>query len=89
MYLGPKSISLELPEEEWEKVVKTNLKGSWLVAKFVGARMRDARRGGSIINISSTFGLSRVQQRNSVAYSSSKAGLDSMTRVRLKHNSHQ
>ncbi|XP_057770433.1 uncharacterized protein LOC130990223 [Salvia miltiorrhiza] len=78
---GPKKISLELPEKEWENVVKTNLKGSWVVSKYIGARMRDSGNGGSIINISSVLGLNRAQYRNSVSYSSSKAGLDSMTRV--------
>ncbi|KAG6424648.1 hypothetical protein SASPL_115066 [Salvia splendens] len=43
--------------------------------------MRDGGCGGSIINISSIFGLNRVQYRGSVAYSSSEAGLDSMTKV--------
>ncbi|XP_057770430.1 uncharacterized protein LOC130990218 [Salvia miltiorrhiza] len=78
---GPKKISLELSEKEWEHVVKTNLKGSWVVSKYIGARMRDSGHGGSIINISSVLGLNRAQYRNSVSYSSSKAGLDSMTRV--------
>ncbi|KAL1564086.1 Rossmann-fold superfamily protein [Salvia divinorum] len=78
---GPKRMSLELSEKERENVVKTNLKGAWLLSKNVGARMRDGGRGGSIINISSVFGLHRAQFRGSVAYSSSKAGLDSMTKV--------
>ncbi|KAL8460064.1 hypothetical protein ACS0TY_031831 [Phlomoides rotata] len=38
-------------------------------------------RGGSIINISSISGLNRGQKKGGVAYSSSKAGLDTMTKV--------
>ncbi|KAL7092971.1 hypothetical protein ACP275_11G014300 [Erythranthe tilingii] len=49
--------SLNLSDDEWNHVVKTNLTGSWLVAKCVGKRMRDAARGGSIINISSVMAL--------------------------------
>ncbi|XP_057768496.1 uncharacterized protein LOC130988626 [Salvia miltiorrhiza] len=78
---GIKATSIEMSEEEWENVVKTNFKGSWLLSKYVGARMRDSGRGGSIINISSVFGLNRTQYRGSLAYSSSKSGLDSMTKV--------
>ncbi|PIN22700.1 Reductase [Handroanthus impetiginosus] len=78
---GQLKSSLELSEEQWNHVVNTNLTGSWLVSKFVGMRMCKARRGGSIINISSVSGLNRAQLRGAVAYSSSKAGLDSMTKI--------
>lgn len=68
--------------EEWNNVVKTNFTGSWLVSKFVAARMRAAGRGGSIINISSNGGLNRVHHTGGVAYVSSKVGVDAMTKVR-------
>ncbi|GLT88082.1 hypothetical protein SLE2022_061220 [Rubroshorea leprosula] len=73
--------SLELSEEEWDHVFKTNLKGSWLVSKYVCIRMRDSNRGGSVINISSILGLNRVQFHGSVAYASAKAGVNAMTKV--------
>lgn len=72
---------LELSEEEWNQVFKTNLMGSWLVSKYVCLRMRDANLGGSIINISSVAGLSRGVIPGAVAYSSSKAGLNTLTKV--------
>lgn len=72
---------LELSEEEWNHAVKTNLTGTWLVSKYVCIRMRDAERGGSIINISSIAGLDRGQLPGAVAYASSKAGLNSLTKV--------
>ncbi|KAL0286113.1 UNVERIFIED_CONTAM: 3-oxoacyl-[acyl-carrier-protein] reductase, chloroplastic [Sesamum calycinum] len=78
---GPVRSSIELSEEEWEQAVRTNLTGSWLVAKSVARRMREAGRGGSIINISSVSGLNRTQYRDGIAYSSSKAGLDTMTKI--------
>ncbi|KAL8037044.1 hypothetical protein ABFX02_11G014400 [Erythranthe guttata] len=80
-FRGSVKSSLNLPSEEWNQVVKTNLTGSWLVAKFVGKRMRAAARGGSIINISSISGLNRIQVPGAIAYSSSKAGLHLMTKV--------
>ncbi|KAB1222204.1 3-oxoacyl-[acyl-carrier-protein] reductase FabG [Morella rubra] len=72
---------LELSEEEWNRVFKTNLTGTWLVSKYVCIRMRDARQGGSIINISSIAGLDRGQLPGAVAYASSKAGLNTMSKV--------
>lgn len=78
---GKVSSSLDLPAEDWNSVVTTNLTGAWLVSKYVGVHMRESGRGGSIINISSVSGLNRAQMRGGVAYSSSKAGMDSMTRV--------
>ncbi|KAK9987113.1 hypothetical protein SO802_032064 [Lithocarpus litseifolius] len=72
---------LELSEEEWNHVIKTNLTGTWLVSKFIGIRMRDAVRGGSIINISSIAGLDRGQLPGGAAYAASKTGLNTLTKV--------
>jgi NADP-dependent 3-hydroxy acid dehydrogenase YdfG len=74
---------LDLSEEEWNNVLKTNLTGAWLVSKYVCIRMRDAERGGSIINISSIAGINRGQNPGAVAYASSKAGLDALTKVNI------
>ena len=74
---------LELSEEEWNQAFKTNLTGAWLVSKYIGIRMRDAEQGGSIINISSIAGLDRGQSPGGVAYGSSKAGLNTLTKVML------
>ncbi|CAK9188530.1 unnamed protein product [Ilex paraguariensis] len=73
--------SLDLSENEWKNVITTNLTGAWLVSKYVCVRMRNTGREGSIINISSVSGLNRAQLRGSVAYSSSKAAMDSMTKT--------
>ncbi|EYU20809.1 hypothetical protein ABFS82_11G014400 [Erythranthe guttata] len=72
---------LTLSPEEWNQVVKTILTGSWLVAKSVGKRMRAAARNGSIINISSVSGLNRGVFRGGVACDSSKAAIDTMTKI--------
>nr|NP_001295655.1 carbonyl reductase [NADPH] 2-like [Jatropha curcas]ACS12983.1 2,4-dienoyl-CoA reductase [Jatropha curcas] len=78
---GSVKTPLDLSEEEWNHVIRTNLTGSWLVSKSVCLRMRDAKQGGSIINISSIAGLDRGQLPGAVAYASSKAGLNAMTKV--------
>nr|AOG20824.1 beta-ketone fatty acyl-ACP reductase [Gossypium hirsutum] len=72
---------LELTEEEWDQNIRTNLTGSWLVSKYVCMLMRDAKQGGSVINISSIAGLNRGQLPGGLAYASSKAGLNTMTKT--------
>ncbi|WMV07654.1 hypothetical protein MTR67_001039 [Solanum verrucosum] len=79
---GSVSFSLELSEKEWEHTFNTNLRGAWLVSKYVCRRMRDAKQGGgSVINISSVSGLNRVLLPGSIAYASSKMALDMFTRM--------
>ncbi|KAK4412822.1 3-oxoacyl-[acyl-carrier-protein] reductase, chloroplastic [Sesamum alatum] len=73
--------SLEITEEEWNKVLKTNLIGTWQVSKCVASRLQSAHRRGSIINISSITGLNRVQFFGGIAYNSSKSAIDSLTRI--------
>ncbi|KAL7588472.1 uncharacterized protein LOC111900954 [Lactuca sativa] len=78
---------LELSEEEWNSTMRTNLTGTWLVAKYVGRYMCDAKHkhkhkhGGSIINISSISGLPRGELPGGLAYVSSKAGVVTLTKV--------
>jgi NAD(P)-dependent dehydrogenase (short-subunit alcohol dehydrogenase family) len=69
---------LEYPEEEWDLVINTNLKGYFLVAQAIVPQM--IRRGyGKVINMSSMLG--KVALPNQVAYASSKGGVDQMTKV--------
>lgn len=69
---------LEYPEEEWDRVMNTNLKGYFLVAQAIVPQM--IQRGyGKVINMSSIFGA--VALPNQLAYASSKGGVDQMTKV--------
>ncbi|KAJ9548131.1 hypothetical protein OSB04_020674 [Centaurea solstitialis] len=72
---------LELPEDEWDSNLRTNLTGTWLVSKYVGRYMRDAKQGGSIINISSISGLNRGELPGGLHYSSSKAAVVTLSKV--------
>ncbi|XP_019223621.1 PREDICTED: uncharacterized protein LOC109205364 [Nicotiana attenuata] len=82
IYIGNVHSSLELPEEEWNHIFKTNLRGAWLVSKYVCRRIRDAKQGGgSVINISSILGLNRAPFPGSLAYASSKMALDMVSKV--------
>lgn len=69
---------LEVADEEWHRVMATNLTGVFLCTKAVGKYMTE-RKGGKVITISSCLadrGLS-----NSTAYCASKAGVNAFTRA--------
>ncbi len=72
----------DIPDEEWNKILDTNLKGVFLSCRVFAKQMIDQKSGGSIINISSVSSgppLSRV-----FTYSISKAGINNMTRFLAK-----
>lgn len=70
---------LELEEADWDKTIRTNLKGSFLCTQAGGRIMRDQGRGGSIVNIGS--GANKQPFLNLVDYCASKGGLEQLTRV--------
>lgn len=70
---------LEHSEADWDFVLDTNLKGSWLVAQEGARRMIAAGTGGSVINISSILG-ERVAA-GVAPYAISKAALIQATRA--------
>ncbi|KAL7197706.1 hypothetical protein ACSBR2_020264 [Camellia fascicularis] len=72
---------LNLSEDEWDGIIKTNMTGLWLVTKYVCLRMLAANKGGSVINISSIAGLSRGHLPGSLAYTASKAAVNTMTKM--------
>ena len=67
---------LEMEDEKWEEIVKTNLFGAYYVIKAVVPSMVE-RKTGDIINISSTAGLKGNAMTS--AYSASKFGLIGMS----------
>nr|GMD26624.1 3-oxoacyl-[acyl-carrier-protein] reductase FabG-like [Ipomoea batatas] len=76
---GNRQTPLDMTEEEWNDNIRTNLTGTWLVTKYVCLLMRNARLGGSVINISSLSGLNRGQYLGSLAYSCSKSAVNTFT----------
>ncbi|MBM3646687.1 MAG: glucose 1-dehydrogenase [Alphaproteobacteria bacterium] len=71
--------ALEMPIEDWDSVVDTNLRGAWLMAQTAGKRWRTAKRAGVIVNIASILGLRTIGQV--APYNASKAGLIHLTRA--------
>jgi 2-deoxy-D-gluconate 3-dehydrogenase len=71
--------ALELGEDDWSRVIDTNLNGVWRVAQAAARQMRDAGHGGSIVNIASILGLRVAQQVP--AYAAAKAGVIQLTQA--------
>ena len=67
----------DLAVEEWDRVIDTNLKGSFLVAKHVLPTMI-GQGSGNIVHIASVEGLEGIT--GSVAYNASKGGVVLMTK---------
>jgi NAD(P)-dependent dehydrogenase (short-subunit alcohol dehydrogenase family) len=67
---------LELSPEEWDDVINTNLRGTFLCTREV-ARIMKEHRGGSVINIASTRAF--MSEPGSEAYAASKGGVVALT----------
>ena len=69
---------LELTESEWDRVIDTNLKGTFLCTQRAAQRKK-ASAGGSIVNIGS--GSNKWPFPHLVDYTSSKGGIEQFTKV--------
>lgn len=65
-------------EEEWDRTIDTDLKGTWLGMKLCVPALRRAG-GGAIVNTSSTYAL--VASGKAAAYHSAKAGVLMLSRA--------
>ena len=66
---------VELPDEDWDKVLAVNLRSVFLFCKYGVPHMP---QGGAIVNISSVH--AHETTRNVVPYASSKGGMEAFTR---------
>ena len=73
--------ALDMPYDAWQKVMQTNLTGSFLMSQAVGRFMKE-NGGGKILNIASVAGLrgSEPEGLDAVGYSASKGGIIALTR---------
>ena len=69
---------VDLGEEDWDRTLAINLKGTFLASKFAVPEMRK-RGGGAIVNVASVHAFATVSNR--VAYAASKTGLLGLTRA--------
>ena len=68
----------ELDPDEWDDVLKTNLRGTYFGCRVAGLHMRE-RGHGRIVNLASIAG-QRGASTNGVHYAASKAGIVAITR---------
>jgi 2-deoxy-D-gluconate 3-dehydrogenase len=68
---------LDQEPEEWDRVIATNLRGTYLATRAAGRHLV-AQGSGKVVNIASNFALQGVA--NHAAYSASKAAVVAFTR---------
>jgi NAD(P)-dependent dehydrogenase (short-subunit alcohol dehydrogenase family) len=77
--VGATGMLLEQSPSEWQRVIDTNLTGTWLTIRAAAGAMIDAQIAGSIVAVSSISG--RIADRDMGAYCVSKAGVDMLVRI--------
>lgn len=75
-YFGP---FLDVEEAAWDKTFEVNVKGYFEAARWVAKALIDAKAPGSIINMSSVFGLRAAPLQG--VYAMTKAAVVSMSRT--------
>jgi NAD(P)-dependent dehydrogenase (short-subunit alcohol dehydrogenase family) len=76
---NPQMVTLDdLEEWAWDTVMNVNLKGTWLVSKEVVKLMKEQKKGGSIINMTSYQGFTTTELLG--AYCTSKAAVAHLTK---------
>ncbi len=68
-----------LPVSEWQRVIDTNLNGSFYMSRTFAQRMISQSHGGVIVNIS-TLG-ARLLAAGTAAYASSKVAINGLTTI--------
>jgi NAD(P)-dependent dehydrogenase (short-subunit alcohol dehydrogenase family) len=70
--------AVDVTEENWDRVIGINLKGTFLCSKYCAPKIIESG-GGAIINIASVLGL--IGAKGEAAYCASKGGIISLTRA--------
>jgi 3-oxoacyl-[acyl-carrier protein] reductase len=71
---------LDAPDDVWDKTIDINLKGAYLCSREVAPLML-AQKKGKIINISSNSGAYHPSAMRLVEYTTSKAGMNGLTKA--------
>ena len=75
-----KADTMAMPASEWDIMHAVTTRGTFLMMREAIKLMRDAGRGGSIVNVSS-ISAEHPTIFNNMHYDSAKAGVDAMTRA--------
>jgi len=76
------ALLIRMKEEDWDTVIRINLKGAFNCSKFVAKYMMRQKTTDKIVNISSVIGL--VGNIGQVNYAASKAGIIGLTKSMAK-----
>jgi 3-oxoacyl-[acyl-carrier protein] reductase len=71
--------AVDMPAEEWRKVLSTDLDAVFFWAQEAARRMLAAKKQGAIVNIASVLGLAVA--KGAVAYAAAKAGVVQVTKA--------
>jgi 3-oxoacyl-[acyl-carrier protein] reductase len=71
--------AVDLPEEEWRRVIGTNLDAVFFWAQEAARRMLAAGERGAIINIASVLGFGVA--KGTIAYAAAKSGVIALTKA--------
>jgi NAD(P)-dependent dehydrogenase (short-subunit alcohol dehydrogenase family) len=71
--------AIDVTEDEWHRVVRTNLDAVFFWAQEGARRMLAANKKGAIVNIASVLGFG--VSKGTIAYSTAKAGVIQMTKA--------
>jgi 3-oxoacyl-[acyl-carrier protein] reductase len=71
--------AVEMPPEEWRKVLSTNLDAVFFWAQEAARRLLAVKKQGAIVNIASVLGL--AVSKGAVAYAAAKAGVVQVTKA--------
>ena len=68
---------VDLPEDDWDRVMAVNVKGAFLCSRFAVSQMQQ-QGGGSIVCVASASGV--IGQQNQIAYNASKHAVIGLVR---------
>lgn len=71
--------AIEMPADEWRKILSTNLDAVFYWAQEAARRILAAKKQGAIVNIASVLGLAVA--KGAVAYAAAKAGVVQVTKA--------
>jgi len=71
--------AIDLPVQEWDRILGVNLRGAFLCAQSAARLMREQEQAGVIVNISSIHDV--VPRLGAAHYCVSKAGLTMLTKM--------
>ncbi len=75
------TLLVRMSDEDWDAVLRVNLKGTFLFSRAVSKHMMK-QRGGAIVNIASVIGL--IGNAGQCNYAASKAGVIALTKSTAK-----